>query len=151
MQTNPAAAVGFEMLPVQCALGAMSMCELSNAVGAMSGNVVLIAIGLSALAPFWKRPPMMPISVLPLANVPWLVTVSAVVALSALVACVAVSALVACVALVAFVALVALTAFAALFAVLACLTLSEGAIFLTSFLSAFASLWCFVSMTLLAA
>src|SRR6478672_9793784 len=59
-------------------------------------------------------------------------------------------ALVAFVALVALLALVAFTALVALLAVFACFTLSEGASFLTSVVSAFASL-CFVRMTLVAA
>src|SRR6478736_2017200 len=74
----------------------------------------------------------------------------ALVALVAFVALVALFALVALVAFVALTALVAFTALVALLAVFACFTLSEGASFLTSVVSAFASL-CFVRMTLVVA
>src|SRR5690349_7372655 len=75
------------------------------------------------------------------------VALVACVALVALVACVALSALVACV---AFTALVAFAALVALSAVFACFTPSEGASFLTSVVSAFASL-CLVRTILPAA
>ena len=74
----------------------------------------------------------------------------ALVALVALVAFVALVALVAFVALSALVACVAFAAVVALSADFACFTLSNGASFFTSFVSAFASL-CFAVITLVAA
>ena len=70
MHTNPAAAVGLAVLPVQLAVGATSMLEPVSATGASTGNVTVTASGLDTVGPFWNTPPTIPISVLPEASVP---------------------------------------------------------------------------------